>query len=256
MVSQASINFYDILHSEIQEKTNTPTVQLGDVGNNSVYTDFAQLWQQCGIASLPSNPSAGNAAQAMVVSTSNTDYVLSTRDTRYQTQTGGSFTAGDTVLYAAGADGTGQGRIALKGDNGSITLYTTINNTPGGKALGIFINPLDDSITITNSIGNGIVIDSEGVHLTLANGDAGIDLFNNDQSIQIMAKGHTQVVGGAILLGTNATVSPINAATVGPTGSAVGGVVNTAGSAAAQIGSITGPAVTTQIVSTRVFIGL
>jgi len=64
---------------------------------------------------------------------------IGSRDLRNQSFYG-NLGPGETVLYAAGPQGTSQGRIILKAD-GSISIYTTNDNTSGGTAVYFRISP-------------------------------------------------------------------------------------------------------------------
>jgi hypothetical protein len=153
-------NIYDVLTSTKDADTGTIMYQLGNVTNSEVNSDGAESWSHFGFASRPSEvqPSADDAPQVISIARSDRDLVVAERDVRGQ-EIYGQLSAGETCLYAAGQDATGQARILLKQDGG-INLYSTQGNTSAGQGMGIFINAQEDSITIMNSKGLGIRIDN------------------------------------------------------------------------------------------------
>jgi hypothetical protein len=167
-------NIYDVLTSTKDETTGTLTYQLGDAINAEVVSDGAESWSHFGFASRPSEvePSEEDAPQSISIARSDRDLVIAERDVRGQ-QIYGNLKAGETCLYAAGKDTTGQARILLKQDGG-INLYTKFGNAEGGDGIAILLNAQDDSITLTNSQGVGIRISNDGVQIIGKGGSAGI----------------------------------------------------------------------------------
>jgi hypothetical protein len=157
---------YDILTTTVDPTTGKILAQLGDVHKETTDTDNAEMVQQVGIASRPSNPEAGKqAAQAVCIKTGDHDVCVGTQDLRglglY-----GNIKPGETCVYAAGADGTAQGRIMLKGD-GSITIFTTSDNTEDGNALYFRVSPT--GLEFVSEFGT-LKFDSTGFHINHASG--------------------------------------------------------------------------------------
>ncbi len=214
-------NGADILRTDV-EGPNTIMAQIGDA-TTGTSPDPAEWWQHVGFASRPSDVSGSgqnaDSAQAIVINRTDYDVVIASRDTRYQ-DIYGALKPGETCIYGTGSDGGAQGRVLIK-QNGSINLYTTEGNVDGGQAMGIFINPDDDSITILNSAGFGLIINGDGVFLTAK--DSALQLKASGDC-SLIGKGKCQIDGGGICLGSTA-VPVVNAALVGPTGLA--GVAST-----------------------------
>lgn len=203
----------DILKTTVSAKTKSILAQLGDVVNQDIDADNAEWWQHVGFVSRPPKPLAGKkACQGVVVRKGDHDVVIASKDERGQ-ELAGTLADGETCLYAPGSDGASQARVLLK-DNGSINLYTTNGNTSGGPGMGIFINPDDDSISIVNSEGFGIVIKPDGVYITAR--DSALSLKASGEA-SLVGKGQTQVDGSTIVLGSTA-VPVVNAVLVGVTG--------------------------------------
>lgn len=211
----------DILRTDV-EGPNTLMAQIGDATTSSS-PEPAEWWQHVGFASRPSEVSGSgknaNSAQAIVIARTDYDIVIASRDTRFQ-DIYGALKPGETCMYGTGADGLAQGRILIK-QNGSINLFTKEGNVDGGSAMGVFINPDDDSITILNSAGYGIIINGDGVAITAK--DSALTLKSGGD-VSLVGKGKTQIDGGGICLGSTA-VPGVNSALVGVTGLA--GVAST-----------------------------
>lgn len=214
-------NGLDILRTDV-EGPNTIMAQVGDATSGSS-PEPCEWWQHVGFASRPSEVSgSGNnsdAAQAIVINRTDYDIVIASRDTRFQ-DIYGALKPGETCIYATGTDGKAQGRVLLKKD-GSINLFSRKGNTSDGKAMGIFIDPGADTITILNSKGYGLIIGPDGVSVTAK--DSAL-LLKSSGDCSLIGKGKTQIDGGGICLGSTA-VPVANAALVGPTGLA--GVAST-----------------------------
>lgn len=202
----------DILKSKVSAVTKAILVQTGDVGNEASEADNVEWWQHAGFVSLPSDPRAKQAAcQGVIIRRGDHDVCIASRDLR-GLELAGQLKPGETCIYGGGALGAAQGRMLIK-QNGSINLYTREGNSSTGAGMGIFINPDDDSISIVNSQGFGMLIKSDGVYLT--SGDAGLSLKGN--SAKLVATGQTQVDGAGIILGA-VGVPGVNSALAGPAG--------------------------------------
>lgn len=201
----------DVLATVVSSTTKLITAQLGDVFRNLAETDEAEWWQHVGFASRPSLPKPGEAAcQALALRQGGRDVLFGSRDKR-GADLAGSLKDGETCVYAAGADGKSQGRILLKAD-GSVSVFTRKGNDPKGVGMCISVEPKTDSITIVNSAGHGLKIDSDGVKI-FANGAAAV-VLGADGSVVVNGSSHVVVDGTAILLGAGAT--PASLALSGP----------------------------------------
>jgi len=157
---------YDILTTTVDKVTGKILAQLGDVHKETTDTDNAEWVQPIGIASRPSNPEKGKqAAQAICVRMGDHDVCIGAIDMR-ALDLYGNIKPGETCVYAAGADGTAQGRIMLKG-NGSITIFTTSDNTKNGNALYFRVSPT--GLEFVSDFGT-LKFDSSGFHINHASG--------------------------------------------------------------------------------------
>lgn len=204
----------DILKTKLDSATKTIFAQLGSVTEEYPSGhDENEWWQHVGFASRPAIPTPKHkAAQCVAIRHSERDVVIASRDTRSQTIYG-SLGEGETCVYAAGADGNSQGRVLLK-DNGSVNLYTREGNSPTGGGIAIMMSAEEDSISIVNSKGYGIIINADGVKLTANNSGLTLD---SGGKIKLVGKGQTQVDGSTVLLGSIA-VPVANSALKGPSG--------------------------------------
>lgn len=203
----------DILKT-VLGKANTILAQTGDVVNESAESDNVEWWSHVGFLSRPSKPTAGQAAcQGVVIRQGDHDACVASRDRRGQ-ELAGSLSDGETCIYAAGPNGTSQGRILLKG-NGSVSIYTAKGNVPGGASCTIQCNT--DSIKMANEHG-GISIDENGVKL-LTSGGSGIQI-GKDGKVAIIGT-EMAVNAGSVSLGANAVLPVI----WGPAG--IAGVAST-----------------------------
>jgi hypothetical protein len=175
----------DILTTTVDPKTKKILVQLGDVHRESTDTDNAELWQQTGFASRPPKPEAKKtAAQAAVFKAGDHDIVFATQDLRGLVLYG-QLDHGETCVYAAGPDGTGQARALFKKD-GSINLFTKKGNATAGAGMGIFI-----------TVGGAISMASHNGAAILLEEDAAIKMFNGSGGIQIKPDGHIKIASGS-----------------------------------------------------------
>mgnify|MGYP000987997587 FL=1 len=130
----------DILNTEVAQKTGNITCQTGDVVNQDVESQGVEWIQHVGYASRPPNPDAGVAAcQGVIIERGGRDTCIASQDARGQ-QLAGILKPGETCMYGAGADGLAQGRVICKQD-GSVTLFTTSDNTSNGKSVYLRIKP-------------------------------------------------------------------------------------------------------------------
>jgi hypothetical protein len=159
----------DILSTAVSSKTKAITAQIGSAVNQ-VTESARSLWvQHVGFVSRPSNPVPGQqACQAYAIRGSSHDVVIASTDERGRALAG-TIGPGETCIYAAGANGTSQGRLLIKGD-GSVNLVTTSTNTSSGDTCGIFVSP--DGIKLLTQWGYieigqaGIVLSTNGNQLT------------------------------------------------------------------------------------------
>lgn len=156
----------DILSSAVDAATNKMRVNTGSVKNDTEgfhEADNVEWWQHAGFASRPSKPTAGKAAaQALIIRQgSHNDIAFASQDTR-SLETYGNLKEGETCVYGPGDDGNSQGRVLIK-DDGSVTLYTTDNNTPTGNMVMLRISP-SGGLEFTSQWGS-MVFDQTGFHV-------------------------------------------------------------------------------------------
>lgn len=129
----------DILASTLDAATNVVTCMLGDAqGNSAGPTDStnAEFWFPPGWCAIPADPTPGQpSAQAFAVRQGDVDIVLGVRDARFANQYA-NLRAGEFAAYAT----AGQARIVGKAD-GTVTIFTTADNTKGGKAVFFTVGP-------------------------------------------------------------------------------------------------------------------
>lgn len=167
-----------ILGSSTDASTGTQTgtilASLGSVtkgGNTNAPgtsdSQNAEFWQHVGFSSRPSNPVGGvSACQAIAIRQNDRDVVICSRDIRTNSIYG-NLNPGETCLWAAGADGNSQGRVIIK-DNGSITIYTTDDNTSQGNATYFQIHPQNGMRFVAKW--GSFVFDQTGFHIQHASG--------------------------------------------------------------------------------------
>ena len=201
----------DVLFSECDpSKNNTIMVQVGDAtvdAQNTTGGSPAEWWQHVGFASRPSPVSgtgkSADAAQAVVINHTHSDVVIASRDVRYQSIYG-SLKQGETALYATGSDGKGQARILLKQD-GSINLFTKKNNLSANKGLGLFIAAKEDSISLINSTGSAVQVDSSGTRMFSSAGSVDVG-----SAVKITSTGAVNISGTSVVLGGAAAQPALN----------------------------------------------
>jgi hypothetical protein len=185
----------------------TITLTLGVGYTGETYTRDALIFNPPGILSIPvglgsfDNSGSFTAANSSPTGTQALAYlrndqwiVLGTRDTRTQSLAG-TLNPGETCLYSP----ISQGRVLLKADS-SISLYTATSSS--ATAMGIFINPATDSISIVNSKGYGLIINDDGISLTMGGTVASIQLTSSG-NINIIGTSGVQIDGTSILLGSS-----------------------------------------------------
>lgn len=151
----------DMLATFVDSATNTILANLGDNATQTTTSPNADCWQHAGFVSRPPAPVAGvSAAQCIAIRHSERDTVIAERDVRTNAMYG-TLKDGETCLYAAGGTGTSQGRVLIKQD-GSVTLYTTDDNTKNGKGVCFQITPTAFSFAAP---WGSIVFDASGFHL-------------------------------------------------------------------------------------------
>lgn len=162
----------DVLGTTRDEATNSISAQLGNVIVEQATSPGAEWVQHVGFCSLPSKASPKvTAAQVVCVTSSGRDVCIASKDVRGQ-QLYANLRPGEAVMYAGGADGESQARVACK-DDGSTTIYTTDTNTNAGR--GVYLAVTSTELRFEAPWGR-IVFDSSGfrvVHYSGARLDLG-----------------------------------------------------------------------------------
>lgn len=203
-----------VLNTVRDAVTNTILAMIGDeITEAPTIDDKAEWWQHIGFASRPAKPEKGKAGpQVVILRGSERDACIASRDTRAHPLYG-SLDYGETSIYAAGPDGTGQARVMLKG-NGGVHIYTREGNTPEGVGMVIQLDAENNSIRMLQADGHGIIIDGDGIKLTAKESSL---TLNADGTLKLVCTGQAQIDGASILLGSIA-VAVTNAALKGPAG--------------------------------------
>ena len=202
----------DILSATLDAATKTILLQTGSVTENIPRSDNAELWQQCGFASLPAKPIGGvSAAQGIAIRCSDRDRIIATRDTRGQAIYG-SLGPGETCIYAGGKDGKSQGRALFK-DNGSVTLYTAQGNVAGGPSVTVQLNATDGSIAAANQYG-ALSLGPNGFQIAMRGGAGFMMDLSGNVSLVGGTGGSAVINAGAVSIGANAILPAV----VGPAG--------------------------------------
>src|SRR3990167_5738707 len=161
----------DILTTTVNKTTGKILAQVGSVTEQTTDGDNVEWWQHVGWASRPSKPDAGKkAAQGLTLSAGDHDVCIASQDVRCLDQYG-NLDFGEFCAYAAGEDAKAQARIIGKKD-GSVTLFTTDDNTKDGKSVYFRVAP--DGFMWVAPWGK-LVFDATGFHLLHASG-ASFDL--------------------------------------------------------------------------------
>lgn len=121
---------YDVLSTAIDTATNAISAQIGDVSAGVAEASEDEWWQHVGFASRPAKGVLGQgASQCIAITRSDRNAIIATRDARgfaiY-----GNLKDGETCVYAPAS----MARTFYKAD-GSVTHYTTADNTPEGEAI-------------------------------------------------------------------------------------------------------------------------
>lgn len=207
----------DVLKTTIDSVTKSVIAQLGDVVQEVTAGDRAEWWQHVGFLSRPSDPEKSKqAAQAIAIRRRDRDVAIASRDLRGQ-ELAGTLGPGETTVYAAGADGTSQGRMIIK-DDGSVNLYTRAGNTSSGQGMLIQLDAANDAIRLVNSQGYGIIIDTDGIRLTTGSSGAGVTI-GSDGIFKAIATDAAQIDGTSVTLGSSGILG-VNSALRGPSGMA------------------------------------
>ena len=189
-----------ILRTTVDAATRALTAQVGDVLEETVDSDEAELWQQPGLFSRPPQPAAKTrSAQAVALRTAGRFILLAVRDLRGLPSDIGD---GETCVYAPGPDGRGQARTVWRGD-GRVQIET--RTAAGAQPCTVAIDPGGDTITLQNAAGLGLSISPTGVTLT---GPGGAQVALTATGAAITSSGITQVDGTLVRLGGAAAVLP------------------------------------------------
>ena len=161
----------NILNVALSPTNGSLVAQIGDVQNEDVENYDAQWVQQSGFCSVPPNAVPNQtASEGVVLKTQYRDYVIACRD--FSTQNNyGNIGPGEFCVYAAGAAGTSQGKIVGK-NNGSVTIYSTDDNTSSGS--GVYFQVSPNAFSFVAPWGS-IIFDKNGFHLNTVSG-AGFNL--------------------------------------------------------------------------------
>lgn len=160
----------DILGTQLNTRGSI-SAQIGDSVTGDAESNDCAYWQQVGFASRPSDAQSGkSSAQCLAFEQGDRDIIFATKDIRGQ-EIYGNLSAGETVMYAPGADGEGQAKVSLKGD-GSVTLFTTDDNTSDGN--GVYLRLDKNALSFIAPWGR-MVFDKTGFHVEIQNG-ASLDL--------------------------------------------------------------------------------
>jgi len=149
----------DVLGTRIVTATKTILAQLGDVIGEQTESDDAEWFQQPGFVSRPPKAVPGQkATQAVAIRRSDNDIIIAARDSR-AAELAANLDDGESCIYAAGPDGTGQARILVKG-SGAVSLYTAQGNAAGGASCTIQLTA-DGAIQLASPKG-AIAISADG----------------------------------------------------------------------------------------------
>ena len=130
----------DVMSATIDATTGIMTAQTGDAVAGVTDSSGAEVWQDWGFASMPSPPTGGaSGAQCIVIKRATGDLIIAGRDARTG-QIYGNLKPGEVCIFGTGADGNAQGRIMIKQD-GSVTLFSTDDNTATGNAMMVRLSP-------------------------------------------------------------------------------------------------------------------
>lgn len=128
------IQFLDVLYTTVTEKTGRVLAQIGSITGRTVDGVNAEWWSHVGFISRPGKPVSGKvSAKCIALRRGSTDAIIASEDLRGNALKG-NLDNGEACAYAGGPEGTGQARTLWKKD-GSVTQYTTDDNTDAGKSV-------------------------------------------------------------------------------------------------------------------------
>jgi hypothetical protein len=191
----------DILNSEIDSKTGSISIQVGDVFTKKKTYNEVEMWQFTSFASRPALAQPGkDAAQGIFINLVDQNICLATRDIRDQ-KIYGNLGYGECTVYASGPNNVGTARSMYK-DDGSVCSITHLiqeGNTSSGKPILMQISS-DGKINIANSNYGAISIDSNGVSV------ASKGTLNLGSTGAMALIGSTMALNaGSVTLGANAS---------------------------------------------------
>lgn len=159
---------HNVLNVFAGENNNSIMAQLGDILGEETESQAAQWIQHTGFASKPPLPVPGKTScETVLVHDTQRDAVIGSRDVASQVIYG-NLGAGEACQYAAGPDGTAQARVITKAD-GSVILYTTDTNAPGGN--GVYFRVAPDRLEFVAPWGK-FIFDASGFHIKTQTGAA------------------------------------------------------------------------------------
>jgi len=157
----------DVANEAAGTNTNSITAQAGDVVSQQATEQNVAWRQHVGLCSRPSNAVAGKAAaQGVLLSGSSQSYCIASSDVRGQALYA-NLQAGETCLYAGGADGNGTAVVTVKA-NGDAVMANKFGNTASGQTQFVMLGA-DGSFRVETACGR-IVMDATGIHLIHASG--------------------------------------------------------------------------------------
>lgn len=189
-------------------------LNIGDARSEVAADERVPLFQTPGVLSLPANPSPGTGgAEVMCLETSAGYIGMSVRDNR-KSAIAGQTQPGETTVFASGSQA-----CTLYKANGSVTQFTTHDNTANGRSVYSMVAPT--GFTRFMPWGKE-TFDEKGFHVTHISG-ARIDLgaisglpppLDTLDSYASMSAKIIRIEGSTISLGTSAGVpEPIAKAT-------------------------------------------
>ncbi|MFA5186339.1 MAG: hypothetical protein WC551_07690 [Patescibacteria group bacterium] len=173
--------------------TGAILLTIGDVLHERVEDSDVPLFQTPGFVSRPAVPDPkASGAEFVVLRSVDSDVAIAGRDLRGHA-IAGTLLDGESCVYAP----AGQGRILLKAD-GSVTMYTTSDNTESGDSVFCSISPTGIKIGgpwgVLSMDSDGVrVLSSKGSALTLAT-----DASLAGQSASLNGAGNASVAAGVL----------------------------------------------------------
>ena len=177
------------------DQNNSIQVSLGDPLDENSESTGVQWIQHSGFASIPPKAVPGQSGcETVTIEGSQRDTVIASRDVASQGNYG-KLTYGEFCMYSAGADGQSQGRVMGKGD-GSVTLYTTDDNTAAGTAVYQRISPT--AWEFVSPFGK-MVFDESGWYVRTKNGGE-IRIMNVLNLANPLASSSVRISAGNVLI--------------------------------------------------------